>query len=102
MNIHVVHVCIAIRCKNNETLQQTWWQLNHARIQKILSEGVQLLRFFLVDESWEDPNTTLCGPSSARQRNAILMAFRWRADGGPTLNAVSIAMRFSGDLDQNC
>ena len=23
------------------------------------------------------------GPSSARQRNAILMAFRWRADDGP-------------------
>ena len=30
---------------------------------------------FLVDEGWEDPNTTLSGP------------FRWRADGGPTLNA---------------
>ena len=24
-------------------------------------------------------------PSSARQRNAILMAFRWRADGGPLI-----------------
>ena len=23
------------------------------------------------------------GPSSVRQRNAIEMAFRWRADGGP-------------------
>ena len=25
------------------------------------------------------------GPSSARQRNAIYMAFRWRADDGPLL-----------------
>ena len=28
-------------------------------------------RFFLVDEGIEDPNTTINGPSSARQRNAI-------------------------------
>ena len=27
------------------------------------------------------------GPLSARQRNAIRMAFRWRADGGPILHA---------------
>ena len=38
-----------------------------------------------------DPNTTISGPSSARQRNAILMAFRWRADDGLTLNAGSVA-----------
>ena len=38
-----------------------------------------------------DPDTTINGPSSARQRNAILMAFCWRADGGPTLNAGSVA-----------
>ena len=25
------------------------------------------------------------GPPSSRQRNAILMAFRWRADDGPLL-----------------
>ena len=35
----------------------------------------------------KDPITTIIGPSLARQRNAILMAFRWRADDGPTLNA---------------
>ena len=34
-----------------------------------------------------DPNSTISGPSSTRQRNAILMAFRLRADNGPTLNA---------------
>ena len=27
------------------------------------------------------------GPSSARQRNAIEMAFPWRVDNGPPLNA---------------
>ena len=35
--------------------------------------------FFLLDEGREDPNTTKSGPSSARQRNTIQMAFRWRA-----------------------
>ena len=38
-------------------------------------------------ERIEDPNTAINGPSSARQRNAILMAFRWRADVDQTLNA---------------
>ena len=43
--------------------------------------------YFFFDEGREDSNTTISGPSTARQRNAIQMAFRWRADGGPTLNA---------------
>ena len=51
----------------------------HARTQKVLLEG------FLVDEGKEIPNTTKSEPSSACHRNA--MAFRWRADDGPTLNA---------------
>ena len=41
-----------------------------------------------------DPNTTKIRPSSARQRNAIVMAFRWRADDGPTLNAGLVALWF--------
>ena len=45
----------------------------------------------LVDEGWEDPNTTISGPLSARKRNAIEMAFRWRADDGSTLNAGMVA-----------
>ena len=45
----------------------------------------------LVDEGWKDPNTTLSGSLSARQQNAIKMAFRWRANDGPTLNAGSVA-----------
>ena len=48
--------------------------------------------FFIVDEGWEDPNTTISGPSSACQRNAISMAFRWHADDGPTLNAGLVAL----------
>ena len=64
----------------------------HMRIQKVLSEEVQLWHFFLVDEGREDPNTTISGPWSARQRNAILMAFRWRADDGPTLNSGLVAL----------
>ena len=33
--------------------------------------GPNLITFFLVDEGIEDPNITLNGPSSARQRKAI-------------------------------
>ena len=43
----------------------------HARIQKILSEKTLQTFFFLVDEGWVDPNSTLSAPSSARQRTAI-------------------------------
>ena len=59
----------------------------HARIQKNLSEGVQiwwgcfLLLLFIVGEGIEGPN----GQSSARQRNAIEMAFCWRADDVPKI-----------------
>ena len=45
--------------------------------------------FFFFDEGRNYSNTTISGPSTARQRNAIQMAFRWQADGGPTLNAGS-------------
>ena len=47
---------------------------------------------FLFGEGREDPNTTISGPSSTRQRNAILMAFRWRADDDPILNAGLVAL----------
>ena len=48
---------------------------------KFCQRGLTLTGFscFLVDEGREDPSITICGPSSARQRNAIKMAFRWRA-----------------------
>ena len=47
---------------------------------------------FLVDEGWEDQNTTKSGPSSSHQQNAIEMAFRWWADCDPILNAGLIAL----------
>ena len=34
-------------------------------------QGGPTVTFFLVDEGREDPNTTISGPSSARQRSAI-------------------------------
>ena len=43
-------------------------------------------------EGKEDLNSTR--PSSARQRNAIEMAFRWQADDGPTLKAGLVALCF--------
>ena len=51
-------------------------------------EGFFLLLLFIVGEGIEDPNWL----SSARQRNAIEMAFRCRADDGPTLNAGLVAL----------
>ena len=48
--------------------------------------------FFLFDEGRMDPNTTISGPSTARQRIAIYLAYRWRADNGPTLNAGLVAL----------
>ena len=67
----------------------------HARSQIALSEGpgVQLWRVcFQFDDGRKDPNTTISGPSSARQRNAISMLFRWRVDDGPTMNAGLVAL----------
>ena len=43
-------------------------------------------------ETREDPNTTISGSLSARQRSAIYMAFRWRADDGPKLKAGLVAL----------
>ena len=59
----------------------------HAGIQTILSEGVVR----------EDRNATKNGPPSTHQRNAIEMAFCWRVDNGPPLNAGLVA-----DPDQYC
>ena len=56
----------------------------HARIQNILSEGVVR----------EDGNATKNGRPSTHQRNAIEMAFSWRVDNGPPLNAGLVALLF--------
>ena len=61
-----------------------FWGICHARSQKVFSEG---LNFFLLLvnqtnkrtylKSNAETNTTKIGSSSARKRNAMLMAFRW-------------------------
>ena len=56
--------------------------------------GPNLIFFSLLDGGIEDPNITSIGPSLARQRKAIEMAFRWRVDDGPTLNAGMVALWF--------
>ena len=71
---------------------------DNAQIQKVLSDGVHLWHcffshFFFVDEGRKnDPNSTKSRPSSTHQQNTINMAFRWRANGGPTLYAASVAL----------
>ena len=49
-----------------EVLQQT----SCADPERFVRRGPTLTRF-LVDEGGGDPNTTISGPTSARQRNAI-------------------------------
>ena len=61
---------------------------------KFCQRGSKIDKMFLVDEGNRDSNATIIGPSLARKQNAILMAFRWRANYGPTLNTGSIALRF--------
>ena len=54
--------------------------MKHARIKKVLSDGVQLRqRFFTVEEGREDPDTIISGPSSAaseRHLNGVSLACR--------------------------
>ena len=59
---------------------------------KFYQRGSKFDNVFFVDEWRKDLNITISGPSSARQRNAFEMAFLWRADDGPTLNAGSAAL----------
>ena len=51
-----------------------------------------LATFF--DEGREDSINTKSEPLSVHQQNAIFMAFRWRADDGPTSIAGLVALRF--------
>ena len=53
----------------------------------LIKKNFHFFSIFLIDEGIEDPNTTLNELSSVFQRNAVKMAFRWRADDGLTLNA---------------
>ena len=60
--------------------------------QKVRSRGGPTLFSSFFSCRREDPDTTLSGPSSARQRNAIYMAFRWRAHDIPTIIASSVSL----------
>ena len=62
---------------------------------KFCQRGSKFDKLFWVDKGGEDLNTIISGRSSARQRNAIKMAFHWHADGGQTLNAGLVALWFS-------
>ena len=68
------------------------FNINKTGSRKFCQRGSTFDKLFLVHEGIGDPNTAINGPSSARQRNAIEMAFRWRADDGPTLNDVLVAL----------
>ena len=62
---------------------------SHARIQKVLSEILILTTSFLVDEGRADPyKRAIISPPAKRH----LMAFRWRSDDGPTLDAGLVAL----------
>ena len=60
--------------------------------QRVSKFDVCFLGFFFVDKGIKDPNAAMNWPSSARQQNAIEMAFCWRADDSPTLNASLVAL----------
>ena len=60
--------------------------------ESFLTWGPTLTIFFLVDDGREDPNTTISGPSSTRQRNAIAMEFHRRVDNSPALHAGLVAL----------
>ena len=71
-NALLSHVCLLVCMRRSNFCQRG-------------SNFDKLFYFFLVDEGREDTVTTISGPTSARQRNAIQMAFLRRADDGPTL-----------------
>ena len=54
--------------------------------------GGPTLTTFSFSRGREAQNTIIRGPTSAHQRNAIKMAFRWSADDGPTLIVDLVAL----------
>ena len=62
-----------------------------SRLLKALSEASKFDNVFLVDEGKEDPNTAINRHHRPASETPLL-AFRWRADDGPTLNAGLVAL----------
>ena len=87
--------------QNTISQNNTLWSINKrmARIQKVLSDGVQLWERFFVcfffswwgeGESKFHHKRAIIGPQAKRH----WMVFRWRADDCPTLNAGLVSLRF--------
>ena len=72
---------LAVPWVGQQSVIETFSGHTHARIQNVLSRGSNFDNVFffffysffssLVNEGREDQNTTISGPSSARQQNAI-------------------------------
>ena len=83
MRAYLYSIGMFLKCLND---------LSHARIQKVLSKGVQFYNcgvFF--DDGSNDPNSTkknIIDPPAKRQLNGV----RWRADDGPILNSGLVAL----------
>ena len=60
---------------------------------------IQFRLEFIMEANTTDPNQI--DPLYAMYLNGV-MAFRWRDDDGPILNAGLVACDFSGHLDQFC
>ena len=75
---------------------------NHARIQKVLSEGIQLCQCFFLGDRIQVPL------KAGQYRPASKAPLKWRFAGGPmmaqhnTLNARLKDLLFSGDPDEYC
>ena len=67
-------------------------QMSCADPESYVRGGQTSTKFFFYFEGGRIQNTTISGPSSARQGNVIKMTFCWRADDGPTLNAGLVAL----------
>ena len=59
---------------------------------KFCQRGSKFDKKKIINKGIDDPNITINGSSSARQRNTIQMVFPWRAADGPTLNAGLVAL----------
>ena len=105
MSVFIVLCVLTVSLRKHKTILFKKYALpNHkkastkerscADLESFFRGGPTLTTFFFVDEGRDHPNTTISGSSSTRKRNAIYMAFRWRADGGPKLNAGLVALWF--------
>ena len=70
----------------------SWWAEDESFVRRVITLTTFFSFFSLVDEGRCDSNTTKSGPSSAHNRNAIKMAFRWWDEDDPTLNAGLVAL----------